>query len=202
MTHRSRRGRHSPLYLIKRHDKTSTLYLCGDELFETVNSHPSPQDASDCGEARVIPVGEGQQRVKTPPRGFRGKLLNSSRTHSPSFDVSLLHKPGELPLREHGVVEVESGVLPDVRLPDAQGVDEPVELLVAVVVLGGPEGMGHALQTVHDGTGKVVCRVDSEGKGVAEVYMPLCGSKPSLKKTNTKSEEYTNITHIIKPTDV
>lgn len=56
------------------------------------------------------------------------------------------------------------------RFPDAEGVDDPVELLVAVVVLGGPESVGHALQTVHDGAGKVIGRVDSEGKGVAGIY--------------------------------
>lgn len=91
----------------------------------------------------------------------KGKRHLSHSPNLPSVDVSLLHEPGELPLGEHRIVEVESGVLPDVRLPDAQGVDEPVKLLVAVVILGGPESVGHSLQTVHDGTGEVICRIDS-----------------------------------------
>ena len=80
----------------------------------------------------------------------------------PSVHVALVHEPGELPLGQHGVVEVEPGILPDVGLPEAQRVDNPVELVVAVVVLGGPEGVGHPLQAVHDGAGKVVRRVHPE----------------------------------------
>lgn len=80
----------------------------------------------------------------------------------PSFDVSLVDKPSELPLGQHCVVEVESGVLPDVGLPEAQGVDYPVELLVTIVVLCGPQSVCHTLQTVHNGAGKVICWVDSE----------------------------------------
>lgn len=112
---------------------------------------------------------------------LKAKILSNS----PSFNVSLLHKPGKLPLREHGVVEVEPGVLPDVRLPDAQGVDDPVELVVAIVILCGPESVGHALQTVHYGTGKVVRWVDSGGKGVAEGYIALCILNSGRKKTQT-----------------
>lgn len=81
--------------------------------------------------------------------------------NTPSVHVSLLHKPGELPLGQHSVVEVESGVFPDVRLPEAQGLDDPVELLVTVVVLCGSERMGHALQAVYYGTGEVIGRVDA-----------------------------------------
>jgi len=77
----------------------------------------------------------------------------------PSIHVSLLHEPGELSLGQHGVVEVEPSILPDVRLPEAQRVNHPVELFIAVVVLCGPEGVGHPLQAVHDGAGEVVCWV-------------------------------------------
>lgn len=55
------------------------------------------------------------------------------------------------------------------RFPDAQSVDDPVELLVAVVVLSGPESVGHTLETVHNGAGKVVGWVDSERNGVARI---------------------------------
>lgn len=79
----------------------------------------------------------------------------------PSVHVSLLDEPGEFPLGQHGVVEVESCVLPDVRLPEAQGINDPVELLVTIMVLRGSERMGHALQAVYYGTGKVVGWVDA-----------------------------------------
>lgn len=92
------------------------------------------------------------------------KHQSADKLNLPSINVSLVDKPGELPLGQHCVVKVESGVLPDVGLPEAQGVDYPVELLVTVVVLSGPESMGHTLQTVHDGTGKVVCWVNSGKK--------------------------------------
>lgn len=85
--------------------------------------------------------------------------------NSPSLNVSFVDKPRELPLGQHRVVEVEPGVLPDVRLPEAQRVDYPVELLVAVVVLCGPESVGHTLQAVHDGAGEVICWVDSGEEG-------------------------------------
>lgn len=86
--------------------------------------------------------------------------------NSPSIDVPLVHKPGQLPLGQHGVVEVESGVLPDVGFPEAQGFDDPVELLVAIVVLGGPESVGHTLQAVHNRAGKVIGGVDAANKHI------------------------------------
>lgn len=79
----------------------------------------------------------------------------------PAINVSLVNKPGELPLGQHSVVEIQSGVLPDVRLPEAQGINYPVELLVTVMVLRGPESMSNTLQAVHDGAGKVVRWVDA-----------------------------------------
>ena len=59
----------------------------------------------------------------------------------------------------HGICHAESGVGVDVRLPEAQSVDEPEELLVPVHVLRRPQGMGHSLDAVHDGASKVVGRV-------------------------------------------
>lgn len=38
------------------------LYLCCYELFQPLNSHSSPQDSSDSGEARVIPGGRDEKR--------------------------------------------------------------------------------------------------------------------------------------------
>ena len=100
-------------------------------------------------------------------------LVLSSMSHvggvrdSPSVHVALVHEPGELPLGQHRVVEVEPGVLPDVGLAEAQRVDHPVELVVAVVVLGGPQGVGHPLKAVHDGAGEVVGRVHPGSGGLS-----------------------------------
>ena len=54
------------------------------------------------------------------------------------------------------VCQIKPGVGVDVWLPESDSVNEPVELLVPVHVLGGAKGVGHTLDTVNDGTGKVV----------------------------------------------
>lgn len=92
--------------------------------------------------------------------------------NSPAVYVALIHKPGEFPLREHGVVEVEPSVLPDVGFPQTQGIDYPVELLISVVVLCGAESVGHTLNAVYDGAGEVV-------RGVYPIQQ---GSKTHLYK--------------------
>ena len=57
-------------------------------------------------------------------------------------------------------MEVESTVLPDIGLPDAQLLNEPVVLWVPVVVLSGPQSVGDPLDTVHYRTSKIVGGVD------------------------------------------
>lgn len=52
-------------------------------------------------------------------------------------------------------------VLPNVGFPEAERVDEPVELRVSVVVLHGAQHVRHALYRVHDRAREVVCWVDS-----------------------------------------
>lgn len=52
-----------------------------------------------------------------------------SRPHPPSTDQPLVHKPGQLPLGENRVLQVESAVLINVRLP---------ELWVAQTTHAGP----------------------------------------------------------------
>jgi len=54
-------------------------------------------------------------------------------------------------------------VLPNVWFPYTEFIYEPIILLVPVVVLGRPEGVGYPLDAVHDRTGEVVCWVDSVG---------------------------------------
>lgn len=76
--------------------------------------------------------------------------------NSPSIHIALIHKPGEFPLREQSVVEIEPSVFPDVGLAQPQGIDYPVVLLITVVVLCGAERMGHILNAVYNGAGKVI----------------------------------------------
>lgn len=56
---------------------------------------------------------------------------------SPAIHQALVHEPGELALGQDRVVEIEAGVLPHVGSAETEGLDHPVILLVAVVVLGG-----------------------------------------------------------------
>lgn len=105
------------------------------------------------------------QRSKTTKDIEGGKLHILTRISLPPVHISLIDKPGEFPFGQHCVVEVEPGILPDVGLPDAKSFNKPVELLVTVMVLSGPESMSDPLQTVHNGAGKVVRWVDSGRKG-------------------------------------
>lgn len=81
--------------------------------------------------------------------------------YEPAIHIALVDKPSELPLGEHSVVKIESGVLPDVRFTQTNGIYYPVELLVSVVVLSGTQGMRHPLNTVHNGARKIVCGIHS-----------------------------------------
>lgn len=148
-------------------ERVKSQYLSRNELLQTFYGQSSPKHSSDGGETRVIPAGQ-KKKGESGGNPAMSHLANTQQvnqrrtgSNAPSVHVSLLHEPGELPLGQHGVVEVEPGVLPDVGLPEAQGLDDPVELLIAIVVLGGSESVGHALQAVHDGTGKVIGRVDA-----------------------------------------
>lgn len=76
---------------------------------------------------------------------YKSKKKKKPKPNSPSINISLVNKPGELPLGEHRVVKVESGILPDVGLPKAQSIDYPVELLVTIMILSGPKSMGNTL---------------------------------------------------------
>lgn len=109
----------------------------------------------------------GDERANNQQKVNTAEAISTTRKteeNTPSVHVSLLDEPGEFPLGQHGVVEVESRVLPDVRLPEAQGIDDPVELLIPIMVLRGSERMGHALQAVYYGTGEVIGWVDAGKK--------------------------------------
>ena len=96
--------------------------------------------------------------------------MNACPLDSPVRDYSLFDKPPQLSLGQNSVLEVEATVFVHVGLPDAQSLAEPRVLRVSVMVLCSPQGMGHALQAVHDGTGKVIDGIDpvwrdGEGRG-------------------------------------
>ena len=106
--------------------------LRDDELLERLHGEAAPHDAAHCRHARVVPAVHGAR----------------------------VHQPGQLPLGHERVGEVEPRVGVDVRLADPQRVNEPVELLVAVHVLGGPQCVRDSLHAVHDGTREVVGGID------------------------------------------
>ena len=58
--------------------------------------------------------------------------------------------------KTYGVCQVKSCVCVDVWLPETASVNEPVELLVAVHVLGRTQRVRHPLDAVHDRAGEVV----------------------------------------------
>lgn len=105
----------------------------------------------------------------TPPRAAGKPLADHALTssqfwatgHAPSIYQSFVHEPGKFSLGQHRVVEIQPTILPNIRLPDAQSFNDPVELLVSVVVLCGPQGVRDAFDAVHDGAGEVIGRVDT-----------------------------------------
>ncbi len=72
----------------------------------------------------------------------------------------MLDKHKQVSLKDYRVCEVESGVCVDVGLPETNGVNEPVELLVPVHVLGCAQGMSNSLDTIDNRTGKIVGRIN------------------------------------------
>mmetsp|Transcript_24367 Transcript_24367/g.45749 ORF Transcript_24367/g.45749 Transcript_24367/m.45749 type:complete len:487 (-) Transcript_24367:1158-2618(-) len=100
-----------------------------------------PHDAPDGGEPGVVPPG----------------------------DVPVVGEPGELALAQLRVHEVHPGESVDPDSPEKKRVLNPRVLLVPVVVLGGPEGVGDSLDAVHDGTGEVVGGVGLVGGAGAVV---------------------------------
>ena len=77
----------------------------------------------------------------------------------PSSDVTLLHEPGELPLAEDGMHKGHAGEGVDANPAQTEPGLYPGVLLVAVLVLGGAQGVSHPLNRVDDGARQVVRRV-------------------------------------------
>ncbi|CAH0015208.1 unnamed protein product [Clonostachys rhizophaga] len=113
-------------------DDVTAGALLKHKLAEGGNSQTSSDDTTDSRHTRVI-----------PPR-----------------NLAAIDNLGQLTLGKEGLDEVDTGKLPQVHSSDIQSVEEPVILLVSVSVLGSTQGMGHALKTVYDGAGEVVCGVD------------------------------------------
>jgi hypothetical protein len=106
--------------------------LSEDELLQRLDGQPSSEYAPNSRESGIVP----------------------------SVNVTAVDKPGQFSLRHHGVGEVQSSIGVDSWFPKAASVNEPVELVVSVHVLGRSECMGHTLYAVNNGAGKVVCRIN------------------------------------------
>ena len=79
----------------------------------------------------------------------------------PPLHQSSLHKPGQLSLGQDRVDEAEAAVVPDVHPREARPhrllcCENPVELVLPVLVLAGSECVCDALQRVHKWAGTVV----------------------------------------------
>jgi len=126
------------------HDRPAAA-LRDDELLESLHGETSPENSPHGGKTWIVPT----------------------------VNNSFIHQPGQLTFRHHRICEIESGVGPDVRLTNAECVNEPVELVVPVHVLRGPEGVGDSLHAVHDGAGEVVGGVHLvlEARGGVLLYL-------------------------------
>ncbi|VUC27632.1 unnamed protein product [Clonostachys rosea] len=119
--------------------------LLKHKLAEGSNSQTSSDDTTDSRHTRVIP---------------------------PS-DLATVDDLGQLTLGKEGLDEVDTGELPQVYPSDVESVEEPVVLLVSVGVLGGTEGMGHALETINNWAGEVICGIDVPCPSSAVVWCRL-----------------------------
>ena len=98
---------------------------------------------------------DGRECCERPNRPLKAEV-----ERLPSVDVALLDEPGELALGQDRVGHAEAGVVPDVRPAQAQRLEEPAVLDVAVVVLGGAQRVRHPFDAVHDRARKVIGRVN------------------------------------------
>mmetsp|Transcript_44040 Transcript_44040/g.42622 ORF Transcript_44040/g.42622 Transcript_44040/m.42622 type:complete len:275 (-) Transcript_44040:444-1268(-) len=105
--------------------------LLQHELFEGLHSQTSPHDALDCWEARVIPI----------------------------IHMVLLHKPVQLPFRQNSTDHVQLRKVINLDWPERELLLYPLVHEVPIMVLNGPQAMSHALMSINDGTGKVICWV-------------------------------------------
>lgn len=80
----------------------------------------------------------------------------------PSRHLALLDEELELPLGQDGVDEIDPREIKDLDMRQPELLQEPLVLGFPVRVLVGPEGMGHPVERVDDGTSHVVHRVSLE----------------------------------------
>mmetsp|Transcript_106955 Transcript_106955/g.255250 ORF Transcript_106955/g.255250 Transcript_106955/m.255250 type:complete len:279 (-) Transcript_106955:565-1401(-) len=74
----------------------------------------------------------------------------------PAIHVAVVHEPRQLPLGEDGVGELGLCKLHHLHFPRAGGFQHPIVHGSSVLVLNGPERVGHALKRVHHGAGEVI----------------------------------------------
>lgn len=116
-------------------DGVAARALAEHELAQGGDGEPAPEDPPDGRHARVVPAG----------------------------DDAGVDDLGELALGEEGADEVDARKVPELDGAEVEGGEEPLVLGVAVGVLGGAERVGHALDAVDYGAGKVVRGVDVPG---------------------------------------
>ena len=133
-------------------DDTPGGALAEDETLERVDVHAAAHTALDRREARVEPAYNQVYKEKGPSlfRLCQWKL---------TIDEFLLDEPGQLSFAEDSVHEVHLPEAVDVNTTKTESVLQPVELLVAVVVLCRPQCVGHPLDTIDNRTGEVVSGV-------------------------------------------
>jgi len=87
---------------------------------------------------------------------------NHLKRQLPSVNESVLDEPSQFPFWQDRVGHGQASVFPDVRFAQTQRVNEPIVLLVTIVVFSGTKGVSHIFYAIDDGAGEIVRRVNSE----------------------------------------
>ena len=112
---------------------------------------------------RATPILSAKARIAsgvTPRR--RSPAMRGHPRIVPSRHVPIVDQPEQLPLAQHGVVQLEPGELGLLRRPLESGLPhQPVVELAVVLELEGAERVGDALERVGQPVGEVVQRIDA-----------------------------------------
>ena len=104
-----------------------------------------------------MPNNRNSSRIKYNSSRCHIAYLNGGEARvEPALDELLFYEPIQLALRQHGVDEIHLSVRVDLDPAQAKRLLQPVVLLVAIVVLGGAQGVRHTFHAVYDRTGEIV----------------------------------------------
>jgi hypothetical protein len=103
--------------LVAQNEFQSWRVMFLEVLVQSRDGHTTPADTADGGHARVVP----------------------------SPDLAAVDDLGELTLGQEGLDEVHAGKVPVVDLPQVEVLQDPLVLLVRVVVLCGAQRVGNTL---------------------------------------------------------